>query len=30
MTATLKAMMVAKPPPVPDRQVSLFDDFEAV
>jgi DNA modification methylase len=25
-----KAMMVAKPPPVPDGQVSLFDDFEAV
>jgi hypothetical protein len=25
-----KAMMVAKPPPVPDGQVSLFDDWEAV
>ena len=25
-----KAMMVAKPPPVPDGQGSLFDDWEAV
>jgi hypothetical protein len=25
-----KAMMVAKPPPVPDGQVALFDDQEAL